>query len=162
MRGASLHTRNSILHAHASSNVLHGTTGTAVQSSGVSDCRVEMTVSRGVLRIVGTVIGGTIGFLIMLHHSLAADPYAHMASPPSHQLTRNHTPFELQIDVMIGGQCMAGPAARHHVQLSAYTQLRSSYIQSKTWKPCRCLGHVVGTYRAGVLGLLHNAHHHSS
>ncbi|CAL5226722.1 g9574 [Coccomyxa viridis] len=41
--------------------------------------RVEMTVSRGVLRIVGTVIGGTIGFLIMLHHSLAADPYAHMA-----------------------------------------------------------------------------------
>lgn len=43
------------------------------------NCRVEMTVSRGVLRIVGTIIGGTIGFLIMLHYSLAANPYALMA-----------------------------------------------------------------------------------
>ena len=44
-------------------------------------CRVEMTVSRGVLRIAGTIVGGSIGFLIMLHYSLAANPYALMASP---------------------------------------------------------------------------------
>ena len=39
-----------------------------------------MTVSRGVLRIAGTIIGGSIGFLIMLHYSLAANPYALMVS----------------------------------------------------------------------------------
>ncbi len=44
-------------------------------------CRVEMTVSRGVLRIAGTVVGGSIGFLIMLHYSLAANPYALMVKP---------------------------------------------------------------------------------
>ena len=55
------------------------------------DCRVEMTVSRGVLRIVGTVTGGTIGFLIMLHHSVAADPYALMASPASHHFFTVHS-----------------------------------------------------------------------
>jgi hypothetical protein len=40
-----------------------------------------MTVSRGVLRIGGTIVGGTLGFLIMLNHRLATDPYALMASP---------------------------------------------------------------------------------
>ena len=44
-------------------------------------CRVEMTISRGVLRIAGTVVGGTIGYLIMYYHGLAANPYALMASP---------------------------------------------------------------------------------
>ena len=52
----------------------------------VVECRVEMTVSRGVLRIAGTVIGGTLGFLIMLNYSLAANPYALMASPPAQAL----------------------------------------------------------------------------
>lgn len=44
-------------------------------------CRVEMTVSRGVLRIAGTIVGGTIGYLIMYYHGLAANPFALMASP---------------------------------------------------------------------------------
>ena len=43
--------------------------------------RVEMTVSRGVLRIAGTIVGGTIGYLIMYYHGLAANPFALMASP---------------------------------------------------------------------------------
>lgn len=37
--------------------------------------RVEMTVSKGVLRIMGTIIGGTLGFLVMLRSGLASDPY---------------------------------------------------------------------------------------
>jgi hypothetical protein len=37
--------------------------------------RVEMTVSKGVLRIGGTIIGGTLGFLVMLRSGLASDPY---------------------------------------------------------------------------------------
>lgn len=48
---------------------------------GSTTCRVEMTVSRGVLRIGGTIVGGTLGYLIMLNHRLATDPYALMASP---------------------------------------------------------------------------------
>ena len=40
-----------------------------------------MTVSRGVLRIGGTIVGGTLGYLIMLNYRLATDPYALMASP---------------------------------------------------------------------------------
>ena len=43
--------------------------------------RVEMTVSRGVLRIAGTIVGGTIGYLIMYYHGLASNPFALMASP---------------------------------------------------------------------------------
>ena len=52
----------------------------------VVECRVEMTVSRGVLRIAGTVIGGPLGFLIMLNYSLAANPYALMANLPAQAL----------------------------------------------------------------------------
>lgn len=37
--------------------------------------RVEMTISKGVLRIGGTAIGGTIGYLVMLNSRLATDPY---------------------------------------------------------------------------------------
>ena len=44
-------------------------------------CRVEMTVSRGVLRIAGTIVGGTIGYLIMYYHGIAANPFALMVSP---------------------------------------------------------------------------------
>ena len=37
-----------------------------------------MTVSKGVLRIGGTVVGGTLGFLVMLRSGIAADPYLTM------------------------------------------------------------------------------------
>ncbi|EIE18909.1 hypothetical protein COCSUDRAFT_59833 [Coccomyxa subellipsoidea C-169] len=37
--------------------------------------RVEMTISKGVLRIGGTVVGGTLGFLVMLRSGLATNPY---------------------------------------------------------------------------------------
>lgn len=37
--------------------------------------QVEMTVSKGVLRIGGTIIGGTLGFLVMLRSDIASDPF---------------------------------------------------------------------------------------
>ncbi|CAL8463925.1 g3460 [Coccomyxa elongata] len=37
--------------------------------------RVEMTISKGVLRIGGTIVGGTLGFLVMLRSGLATNPY---------------------------------------------------------------------------------------
>ena len=40
--------------------------------------KVEMTVSKGVLRIGGTIVGGTLGFLVMLRSSVASDPYLTM------------------------------------------------------------------------------------
>ena len=69
------------MHMHVSAGIVQENTARLCvpYEQGFGGCRVEMTVSRGVLRIVGTIIGGTIGFLIMLHHSLAANPYALMA-----------------------------------------------------------------------------------
>ena len=40
--------------------------------------KVEMTVSKGVLRIGGTIVGGTLGFLVMLRGDVASDPYLTM------------------------------------------------------------------------------------
>jgi uncharacterized membrane protein YccC len=37
-----------------------------------------MTISKGVLRIGGTIVGGTLGFLVMLRGSVASDPYLTM------------------------------------------------------------------------------------
>jgi uncharacterized membrane protein YccC len=36
---------------------------------------VEMTVGRGLLRVAGTAVGGTLGFLVMLRAGLASNPY---------------------------------------------------------------------------------------
>lgn len=43
--------------------------------------RVEVTISKGVLRIGGTAVGGTLGFLVMLNPRLATDPYLLMVPP---------------------------------------------------------------------------------
>lgn len=45
--------------------------------------RVEMTISKGVLRIGGTIVGGTLGFLVMLHSGLATNPHLLMVRPKS-------------------------------------------------------------------------------
>lgn len=38
--------------------------------------RVEATASKVVLRIAGTVVGGVLGFLLMMNTHLATNPYA--------------------------------------------------------------------------------------
>ena len=37
--------------------------------------QVEMTTSRGLLRVAGTAVGGTLGFAVMLRAGLASNPY---------------------------------------------------------------------------------------
>ena len=49
--------------------------------------RVEMTISKGVLRIGGTIVGGTLGFLVMLHPGLATNPHLLMVSFKCHNQT---------------------------------------------------------------------------
>ncbi|BDA49627.1 hypothetical protein COCOBI_14-2470 [Coccomyxa sp. Obi] len=41
--------------------------------------KIDTTVSKGVLRVAGTAIGGTLGFLVMLRSGLATNPYALVA-----------------------------------------------------------------------------------
>jgi uncharacterized membrane protein YccC len=45
-----------------------------------------VTVSKGVLRIGGTAVGGTLGFLVMYNSRVATDPYLLMVPhPPPHE-----------------------------------------------------------------------------
>ncbi len=44
-------------------------------------CQVEATVSKSVLRIVGTWIGGSVGFGMMYSSSLATNPYCEYILP---------------------------------------------------------------------------------